>query len=134
MRSCITALRNSFPLSLIITVSGRNEKKGASNDLIKLLASFLHGRKLRVRIGDEMSEPKDVNARAPQGSVLGSLLFNVGMDTLDEEDQQAIPRRIYPETQPDVGQATSSPIREREQPFVHAAPSPIPVLSEPASE
>ena len=58
--------------------------KGASNQILQLLGSFLSGRVMTVRIEQEQSEHKRVNAGAPQGSVLGCYLFNVGIDDLDE--------------------------------------------------
>ena len=56
--------------------------KGASNQILRLLASFLHKRQMTVRIGGEMSNPRYVNAGAPQGSVLGCYLFNIGIGRL----------------------------------------------------
>ena len=59
-------------------------KKGASSQIISLLASFLTGRRMTVRIGSETSSLRHVNAGAPQGSVLGSFLFTVGIDDIEE--------------------------------------------------
>ena len=42
---------------------------GASNQLLRLLASFLKGRKMTVRVGQQNSILRPVNAGAPQGSV-----------------------------------------------------------------
>ena len=39
-----------------------------------------------VRVGRAWSDPRPVNAGAPQGSVLGTYLFNVGTDDLEEDD------------------------------------------------
>lgn len=61
-------------------------KKGASSNVIRLLAAFLNGRRMVVRVGRARSAPRQVNAGAPQGSVLGTYLFNVGTDDLEEEN------------------------------------------------
>ena len=57
--------------------------KGASTQMIKLLASFLMKRRMRVRVGKVWSKDRFVNSGAPQGSVLGSFLFNVGIDSIE---------------------------------------------------
>ena len=59
-------------------------KKGAPNQLLKLLASFLIGQKMTVRLEGKASQLRSVNAGAPQGSVLGTYMFNVGTDALEE--------------------------------------------------
>ena len=41
---------------------------------------------MTVRVGEKKSKLLKVNAGAPQGSVLGSFLFNMGTDDLDNED------------------------------------------------
>ena len=58
-------------------------RMGAPTELIRLVADFLHGRKMKVRVRQAMSSLGPINAGAPQGSVLGSLLFNIGTDDLD---------------------------------------------------
>ena len=59
-------------------------KRGASNGIIRILAAFMSGRKMTVKVGNERSAMRQVNAGAPQGSVLGTYLFNIGTDDLDE--------------------------------------------------
>ena len=39
---------------------------------------------MSVNIGQELSDPLPINAGAPQGSVLGSYLFNIGTDDLEK--------------------------------------------------
>ena len=59
-------------------------KLGASTDIILLVAAFLHGRSMTVKVGSSWSDPKPVNEGAPRVSVLGCFLFNIGVDDLDE--------------------------------------------------
>ena len=58
--------------------------KGASTDILQLLAAFLSGRSMTVRLEGQQSLKRPVNAGAPQGSVLGCYLFNIGVDNLEE--------------------------------------------------
>ena len=57
---------------------------GASSQVLQLLGSFLLGRKMTVKVNQQYSSPRDVNAGAPQGSVLGTYVFNIGTDRLEE--------------------------------------------------
>ena len=58
--------------------------KGASTEIVQLLAAFLSGRVMTVKVEKDWSTIRPVNAGAPQGSVLGCYLFNVGVDSLEE--------------------------------------------------
>ena len=68
---------------------------GASNQLLRLLTSFLRGRHMTVKVDGHFSKLRTVNAGAPQGSVLGTYIFNVGTDALEEDIDQEEPRLIY---------------------------------------
>ena len=59
-------------------------KRGASTQIIRILASFLIGRTMTVKVHDSWSDLRTVNAGAPQGSVLGCYLFNLGVDDLED--------------------------------------------------
>ena len=61
-------------------------RHGAPTQLISLIATFLSGRVMTVRVGNSWSKPRPVNGGVPQGSILGVLLFNLTTDNL--EDQQ----------------------------------------------
>ena len=89
-------------------------RMNAPTELIALVAWFLHGRRMTVRLGAVQSVLLPVNAGAPQGSVLESLLFNIGTDDLDTvfDPSSALAPRD-PETQPDCSSATSSPAPNR---------------------
>ena len=76
-------------------------KKGASSQMIAVIAGFLKGRTMSVRIGQVLSvRPKAVHVGAPQGSVLGSFLFNVGIDTIQDGCQYQDTDIIDPEHSP----------------------------------
>ena len=96
--------------------------KGASNQLIRLLASFLQERMMTVKVEEARSVPKAVNAGAPQGSVLGTYMFNVGTDSLEQgiDIQQNVNTYqlsqgdlSFLEMQPDRNYAESTPERIR---------------------
>lgn len=96
------------------------KEKGAPDYLLKLLASFLSGRRMTVKLGMSSSVERPVNAGAPQGSVLGTYVFNVATDDLEEEHGQNMDHIInehghdlsFLETRPTVSGAASTPTRQ----------------------
>ena len=58
--------------------------KGASTEVIRLLATFLSNRTMSVRVGGTWSVPREVHGGCPQGSILGVFLFNVTTDDLED--------------------------------------------------
>ena len=105
-------------------------KKGLPNCLIKLLATFLSGRKVLVKLGNSRSECKPVNAGAPQGSVLGTYVFNVATDALEDglPDEPAKEHEIqegdlsFLETQATNPNAFSTPSRNTSLPPLNESP------------
>ena len=59
-------------------------KKGASNQVLQLVATFLTNRRMVVKVGQIHSDPKEVWGGCPQGSILGVFLFNATIDDLEE--------------------------------------------------
>ena len=57
--------------------------KGVSKELLNIVASFLSGRSMTVKVGSVNSQPKTVEGGVPQGSLLGVFLFNVTIDCFE---------------------------------------------------
>ena len=98
--------------------------KGASNPIIRLVATFLTNRSMTVRVGGVWSKPREVSGGCPQGSILGVILFNLTTDDLEDEFLRAEqvrlgaqlppspPRPEPAENVPDQPcRATSTPLR-----------------------
>ncbi|MCU7844861.1 MAG: endonuclease/exonuclease/phosphatase family protein [Candidatus Thiodiazotropha sp. (ex Monitilora ramsayi)] len=58
---------------------------GIEGRLLNWIGDFLADRKIRVRVGKETSEKREVENGSPQGSVISPILFNVIMNSLSEE-------------------------------------------------
>jgi hypothetical protein len=61
---------------------------GIPDYLVRWLASFLKGRKARVRVGACRSDWGTFRTGVPQGTILGPILFNIYMITLARELEQ----------------------------------------------
>ena len=57
--------------------------KGASSELLRIVASFLSSRTMSVKVGQVLSKPRIVLGGVPQGSILGVFLFNSTIDTFE---------------------------------------------------
>ena len=87
---------------------------------------------MAVKVGDTRSTPRNVNAGAPQGSVLGTYVFNIATDDLEDgvgEDHEENDEYelndgdlAFLETYPDTNTATSTPIRTCPHPLTNASP------------
>ena len=102
-------------------------QKGTPTYLLKILVSFLSVRWITVKLGNSRSDLRLVNAGAPQGSVLGTYVFNVATDNLEDGlvyDNVPIPENdlTFLETQPSSTNAQSTPGK---QPMPQVDCSPI---------
>ena len=92
-------------------------KKGVPTYLLKILAAFLSERKMTVKLGSSFSKEQAVNAGAPQRSVLGTYVFNVATDDLEDNIARPDDYHLsqgdlsFLETQPEEGRAHSTPER-----------------------
>ena len=59
-------------------------KMGINGHMLNWIQHFLKGRKIQVRLGENISDIFDLENGSPQGGVLSPTLFNVIMNTLSE--------------------------------------------------
>ena len=94
--------------------------KGASTQILELLATFLSNRTMTVRVGASWSAPRPVNGGVPQGSILGVFLYNMATDDLgglESEENREEERDLdsTPEIQEEgenTGQESSPPVTQ----------------------
>ncbi|XP_037508982.1 uncharacterized protein LOC119385652 [Rhipicephalus sanguineus] len=62
-----------------VVVEAALDQLGISGSLRGFVTAFLSGRTFRVRVGRETSQPRDITAGVPQGSVLSPFLFDMAL-------------------------------------------------------
>ena len=71
-QTCLTALNN----------------KGASPHAVRMTAAFLSNRRMQFRAGNVLSKLRPLRGGAPQGTLLGNLLFVISTDALGDETRR----------------------------------------------
>ena len=103
-------------------------KKGASTPLIRIIASFLTNRTMRVKVGQQWSDPLDVNGGCPHGSVLGVALLNNTTDDLEDDFLQyerirlQLPTEEAPQSPPDLPRPPTTRAASFSTPRLAASP------------
>ena len=62
------------------------KRKGASNQTLNLIAAFLSGRQMSVKVADSFSEPQNIHGGSLQGCVSANALFCTTIEFLQEGD------------------------------------------------
>ncbi|GFV97355.1 probable RNA-directed DNA polymerase from transposon X-element [Trichonephila clavipes] len=60
---------------------------GFSDQLIKIIHSYLNSREFRVRVENSLSTPRPILSGVPQGSLLGPKLFNLYINDIPKADE-----------------------------------------------
>ena len=71
-------------------------RRGASSDTLQMVAAFLTGRSMKVKVGQVFSEARQVNGGAPQGTKMGNLLFSITIEDLEKRNSD-LSAQIAPE-------------------------------------
>ncbi|GFV97988.1 RNA-directed DNA polymerase from mobile element jockey [Trichonephila clavipes] len=59
---------------------------GFSDQILKIIHSYLNSREFRVRVENCLSSPRPVKSGIPQGSLLGPRLFNLYISDIPKAD------------------------------------------------
>ena len=78
----LTDLSKAFDCLLHDLLIAKLHAYGFEIDSLRLIYSYLVGRKQRVKIDNEYSTWQEILFEVPQGSILGPLLFNIYMCNL----------------------------------------------------
>ena len=68
--------------------------KGASSEVIGVIASFLTSRTMAVKVGQALSKPRIVLGGVPQGSILGVYLFNATIDAFEVASKDVVDYKL----------------------------------------
>ena len=68
--------------------------KGASSELLGIVASFLTSRTMSVKVGQVRSKPRIVLGGVPQGSILGVFLFNATTDSFEAGSKDVVGYKV----------------------------------------
>ena len=90
--------------------------KGASSELINIVASFLTSRTMAVKVGQALSKPRVVLGGVPQGSILGVFLFNATIDCFEAGSNDVVEYRTIGGGPPVPVLAHDPTLNERVQP------------------
>jgi hypothetical protein len=71
------------------------KRMGASAALLNLFASYLHKRRMQVRIGRTLSDEFDLPGGTPQGTLLGNLIFLIASNYLTKDFPPNLERGQY---------------------------------------
>ena len=71
------------------------QKIGLKGHLPKFIANFLKNRKIKVKIGDVLSPPYDLENGLPQGSVLSCLIFLLVINNIFDETEDEIFNSLF---------------------------------------
>ena len=96
-------------------------KNGASSPVLRLVAAFLTGRTMSVKVGQELSRPREVHGGCPQGSILGVFLFNATIDDLEEDCEDVLQRK-------EKSEALPYPSMPAKDPELHELPQESPIV------
>ena len=60
-------------------------KRGGSTETISMVAAFLRGRKMNMKVHGTKSTTHDIRGGAPQGTKVGNFLFSVVIETIEDQ-------------------------------------------------
>ena len=97
-------------------------RHGASSQIIRLIATFLSGKNMSVRVGQQWSNKLPVFGGVPQGSILGVLLFNVTTDNLEDRENATRLGTAAEARRSPMSSPTSTPHRPSSAQHWHSTP------------
>ena len=73
----LTVFSKAFDCILYDLIIAKLNAFGFNQEVLKLIHSYLSDRSQRVKVGSSFSKELDISCGLPQGSILGSLPFNI---------------------------------------------------------